>query len=37
LLGRTRQRHRDPGHETPQLVRDPEVSYKVSLFNAIKH
>jgi hypothetical protein len=37
LLGRTRQRHRDPGHTTPQLVCRPEVSYKISHFNAIKH
>src|SRR6266481_4885042 len=26
LLGRTRQRHRDPRHATPQLVCEPEVS-----------
>jgi hypothetical protein len=37
LLGRTRQRHRDPGHTTPQLVCRPEVSYKILNFNAIKH
>ena len=37
LLGRTRQRHRDPGHATPQLVCEPKVSYKISHNNAIKH
>ena len=37
LLGRTRQRHRDPGHATPQLVCEPQVSYKISHFNAIRH
>src|SRR6201984_859208 len=37
LLSRTRQRHRDPGYATPQLVCEPEVSYKISHNNAIKH
>jgi hypothetical protein len=37
LLGRTRQRHRNPGHATPQLVSEPNLSYKISYFNAIKH
>ena len=37
LLGRTRQRHRNPGHATPQLVSEPNLSYKISHFNAIKH
>src|SRR5262249_41884101 len=37
LLGRTRQRHRDPRHETPQLVCEAEVSYEISHINAIKH
>ena len=37
LLERTRQRHRDPGHATPQLVCEPKVSYKISHNNAFKH
>ena len=37
LLGRARQRHRNPGHPTPQLVCEPKVSYKISYFNVIKH
>jgi hypothetical protein len=28
LLGRTRQRHRDPGHTTPQLVCRPRYHTK---------
>src|SRR5271154_2461697 len=37
LFGRTLHRHRNPGHQTPQLVWKPEASYKISYFNAIRY